>query len=92
MLGNAFRNADNEGDFGSDGLFNTRSGNGGTIGCAVSMGIFRLHRKFCFLRDEDSSRSGAGLLHGLADIGEDGQAEMCLAGLLGVCSSNNLRP
>lgn len=98
MLGNTLRNADNEGDLGGDGLFDTGRGNGGTVGCAVSLGLQRRDlpsfgfNMGSFLRDEDGGRRGAGLLHTLCNIGKDGQAEMCLASLLGICASNNLCP
>lgn len=42
------------------------------------------------LRYEDGSGGGAGLFDGLGHISKDGQAEMLLASLLGVCASNNL--
>ena len=42
------------------------------------------------IRNEDGSGVGAGLLDTLGDIGEDGQAEMLGASLLGVGATNNL--
>lgn len=44
----------------------------------------------CALRDEDSCGGRASLLDGIGDSGEDGEIEMCRAGLLRVCSSNDL--
>ncbi len=40
------------------------------------------------LRNEDGGRVGAGLLHTFGDIGEDREAEVLLASLLGVCSTD----
>jgi hypothetical protein len=42
------------------------------------------------IRDEERSGGGSSLLDGVGDVLEDGQVEMCLASLLGVCSTNNL--
>jgi hypothetical protein len=42
------------------------------------------------IRDKERSGSGTGLLHGLRDILEDGEAQMRLASLVGVCAANNL--
>lgn len=42
------------------------------------------------LRHEDGGGGRARLLHGVADVGKDGEAQMRLAGLLGVCAANNL--
>jgi len=92
MLGNSFGNADNQGDLGSDGLFDTGCGNGGTIGCVVSQGSRGLARRDDVLRYEDGGRRSAGLPHSIANIAEDRQAEMCLASLLGVRSADNLGP
>lgn len=41
-------------------------------------------------RDEDGGGIGAGLLHGIADIGEHRLAEVLLAGLLGVGAANDV--
>lgn len=42
------------------------------------------------LRYEEGGSIGTGLLHSFAHVSEDGQTEMLLAGLLGVCTSNDL--
>jgi hypothetical protein len=42
------------------------------------------------IRNEDGGRGSASLLDALLDIGEDGEAEVLLAGLLGVRSTNDL--
>ena len=41
-------------------------------------------------RDEDGGGFGASLLHGIGDAGEDGLAQVLLAGLLGVGSTDNI--
>ena len=41
------------------------------------------------LRDEESGGRGTGLLDGIGDVGENGQAEVCLSSLLGVCATND---
>lgn len=41
-------------------------------------------------RDEDGGGVGASLLHGIGDAGEDGLAQVLLAGLLGVGSTDNI--
>lgn len=60
---------------------------GGLLGvrsCAVNgEGVARV-------RDEDGGRGSAGLLDALLDIGEDGEAEVLLAGLLGVGAADDL--
>ncbi len=53
-------------------------------------GGFAAAKRGTSLRDEDGGGSRASLLHGIADVGEDGEAQMRLAGLLGVCAANNL--
>lgn len=59
------------------GLFAVRS-------CAVNgEGLARI-------RDEDGGRGSASLLDALLDIGEDGEAEVLLAGLLGVRAADDL--
>jgi hypothetical protein len=42
------------------------------------------------IRDEDARGSSSRRLHGLLDIGEDGQTKVLCAGLLGVCSTDDL--
>jgi hypothetical protein len=42
------------------------------------------------IRDEDGGRGSASLLDALLDIGEDGEAEVLLAGLLGVRAADDL--
>lgn len=42
------------------------------------------------IRDEERSSGCSSLLDSVGDVLEDGQVEMCLASLLGVCSTNNL--
>lgn len=42
------------------------------------------------IRDEDGGSGSAGLLDALLDIGEDGETEVLLAGLLGVGSTDDL--
>ena len=42
------------------------------------------------LRDEESGGIGAGLLDSIGDVGKDGQAEVCLASLLGVRTTDDL--
>ena len=42
------------------------------------------------VRDEESGGRGAGFLDTVADVLEDGQVEVCSAGLFGVCAANNL--
>lgn len=92
MLGNAFGNADGEGDLGLESLLDTGSSErGAVLDFAVSKGPRACRtRQQEFLRDEDGGGSSAGLLDGLAHIGEDGAIKMCLTSLLGVCAANNL--
>jgi hypothetical protein len=42
------------------------------------------------IRDEDGGRGSASFLDALLDIGEDGEAEVLLAGLLGVRAADDL--
>lgn len=42
------------------------------------------------LRNEDGRSSGASLLYGVRNGGENGEAKVCLASLLGIRSSNDL--
>lgn len=47
-------------------------------------------RKWVYSRNEDGGSTGTSLLDGVANVGKDGKAEMCLASFLGVCASYNL--
>lgn len=91
MLGNTLGNAHNKRDLGGDGLFDTSSGKWGPVNPqlvsadCLGWAVLRIP-----LRHEDGRRVSARLLHGVADVGEDREAEMRLAGLLGVCAANNL--
>lgn len=60
------------------GLFIVRSS-------AVYMGV-----EMARIRDEDGGSGSAGLLDALLNIGEDGETEVLLAGLLGVGSTDDL--
>lgn len=92
VLGNTLSDTDDEGNLGLDGLLNTGSSHRGTMRgvSAVRPGLTFVSRLTGGLRDEDGGGSGAGLLHGVGNIGEDGEAEVLLAGLLGVRAANNL--
>lgn len=41
-------------------------------------------------RYEDSRGGSTGLLHCICDVGKDGKSKVCLSGLLGICSSNDI--
>ena len=89
MLGDSFSDADHQGDLSRDGLLDTSGSERGAIQ------VFRQHRPsyrlYPFaLRDKDRRRSRSGLLHGIRNVAKDWQAEVGLAGLLGICSANNV--
>ena len=91
MLGDTLSDAHNERDLSGDGLLDTSgSKRGAGVAIFLSASPKQHLRTVYILRDEDGGGIGASLLYALSDIGEDGEAEMCLAGLLGVCASNNL--
>lgn len=82
----------NQRDLGLDGLLDTGGGDGGTVqvvrSCAVA------DRSPCqgahSIRDEDGRGSGARLADALLNVCEDGEAEVLLAGLLGVGAADDL--
>lgn len=75
----------NQRDLSLDGLLNTGGGDGGTVGLSDGLEIW-----WARVRDEDGGRGRASLPDALLDIGEDGEAEVLLAGLLGVGASDDL--
>ena len=88
MLGDALGDADDEGDLSGNGLLDAGGGHRGA-GLALSV-----HRGTGVpgggLRNKDGCRIGARRLDGLGHVLEDGEAEMFLPGLLGVCATNDL--
>jgi hypothetical protein len=91
VLGNAFGNADNEGNFGLKRLLDTGSSHGGSNYCSLAIiAVETLGRLSRYVRDEKSSGSCASLLYGLADILEDREVKVSAAGLLGVGAANDL--
>jgi hypothetical protein len=77
----------NQRDLSLDGLLNAGGGDGGTVGLSDSVFVCVVRAR---LRDEDGGRGRASLPDALLDIGEDGEAEVLLAGLLGVGASDDL--
>lgn len=91
MLRNSLGDADGERDLSLESLLDTGGGQRGAWdGWSVLSGgiIERIYEGR--IRDEKSSGGGSSLLDGFGDVLEDGQVEMCLASLLGVCATNNL--
>jgi hypothetical protein len=91
MLRNSLGDADGEGDLGLESLFDTGGGQGrALVVVSITYGS-RLKSGGCSrIRDEKRSSGSSRLLDGLGDVLEDGQVEMCLASLLGVCSTDDL--
>jgi hypothetical protein len=87
MLGNTLSDTHDERDLGVQSLLDSGSSQRRAI-IISRMPLKDLDNRN--IRDEDGGGSGASLLDGLRDILEDGKVEMRLAGLLGVCSTNNL--
>lgn len=94
MLGDTLSNADNERDLGGDGLLDTGGGQRGAVCWGVNSVLLICSSKLLSrrddVRDEDGGGSSASLLDGLADVAEDGETEVLLAGLLGVRSTDDL--
>ena len=91
MLGNAFGNAHSERNLGLEGLLDTGGSKRGAIHKSSVSKVPKGERVGeGSLRNEDGGGRSAGLLDGLAHIGEDGEIKMCLASLLGVCAANDL--
>lgn len=99
VLGNALGNADNQGDLSSDGLFDTGGGDWRSVPlfsgpCFLSptsnTSLSLSPPSLTDLRYEYGGGGGSGLLDGLGHIFEDREAQMLLASLFGVCTSNNL--
>jgi hypothetical protein len=77
----------NQRDLSLDGLLNAGGGDGGTVGLSDGVSVWVVWAR---VRDEDGGRGRASLPDALLDIGEDGEAEVLLAGLLGVGASDDL--
>lgn len=95
MLRNSLGDADGEGDLGLESLFDTGGGQRRALFLGGQVSLCHCILKFkrevrVRIRDEERSSGCSRLLDGVGDVLEDGQVEMCLASLLGVCSTNNL--
>lgn len=101
MLRDTLSDADNEGNLGLNGLFDTSCRHGramkrytladhDVLSDAI-LGSVCSNLWICgYLRNKDGRGRGASLLDGIRDVCENREAQMCGASLLGVCSANNL--
>lgn len=80
----------NQRDLSLDGLLDTGGSDGGTVVFVRSFCVCIVVKCVARIRDEDGGCGSASLLDALLDIGEDGEAEVLLAGLLGVGSADDL--
>ena len=56
----------------------------------VSFAVLAAHGYRRIIRNEDGGSGGTGLLHGIADVGENGKVKVSRAGLLGVGTTNDV--
>ena len=86
MLGDAFCDAYDEGDFGFYGFFNACRGEGWSDGLLVLTGVWSRGS----VRDEYCGRGCSSLFNGIADLGEYGLSEMLLPGFLWVRAADDI--
>lgn len=56
----------------------------------VSFAMLSSHGYRRIIRNEDGRGGSSGLLHGVADVGENGKVKVSRAGLLGVGTTNDV--
>ena len=80
----------NKGNLSRDGLLNTGGSERGADNDRSVAGNSNVWGYQILVRDEDGRGSSTGFLHGIGDVGENGEVEVSSAGLLGVGTTDDV--